>query len=58
MCCVRQEHHADSFDYSVHDTSKWEEFKLIDIKPKERGEYDVDIKIEFCGVCGSDVRFL
>ncbi|KJA26757.1 hypothetical protein HYPSUDRAFT_63543 [Hypholoma sublateritium FD-334 SS-4] len=42
--------------YAVHDTAKWEDFKLIDIKPKPRGEYDVDIKIEYCGVCGSDVH--
>ncbi|KAF9445944.1 NADPH-dependent alcohol dehydrogenase [Macrolepiota fuliginosa MF-IS2] len=42
--------------YAVCDTSKWNEFQLIDFKPKPAGEFDVDIKIEFCGVCGSDVH--
>jgi len=41
---------------SVEDTQKWEEFKLIEFTPKPMGEHDVDIKIEFCGVCGSDVH--
>ena len=40
---------------SVHDPKNWTEFKLIDFKPKTFGEYDIDIKIEYCGVCGSDV---
>lgn len=43
------------WDDSIHDTSKWEDFRVVDIKPKPRGDYDVDIKIEYCGVCGSDV---
>ncbi|KAF8970344.1 NADPH-dependent alcohol dehydrogenase [Flammula alnicola] len=42
--------------YAVEDTKEWESFKLIDFKPKPQGDYDVDIKIEFCGVCGSDVH--
>ncbi|KAF5318619.1 hypothetical protein D9619_010971 [Psilocybe cf. subviscida] len=35
--------------YAIGDTNDWENFKLIDIKPKPKGDYDVDIKIEFCG---------
>ncbi|KAF4616361.1 hypothetical protein D9613_008842 [Agrocybe pediades] len=42
--------------YAVEDTENWEKFKLIDFQPKPMGEHDVDIKIEFCGVCGSDVH--
>lgn len=39
--------------YAVHDTSKWTEFKVIDFQPKTADEYDVDIAIEYCGICGS-----
>lgn len=28
---------------------------MIDFKPKPPGDYDVDLKVEYCGVCGSDV---
>lgn len=40
---------------SIHDIKKWNDFKLIDFQPKAFEDYDVDIKIEYCGVCGSDV---
>lgn len=43
---------------SVHDTKHWEQFKVIDFEPKKAEDYDIDIKIEFCGVCGSDVGAL
>ena len=41
---------AASFDLlgSVHDTSKWTEFKVIDFTPKTFDEKDVDIKIDYC----------
>ncbi|KAH8831127.1 GroES-like protein [Flagelloscypha sp. PMI_526] len=42
--------------YAVHDTSKWTEFKLIEFQPKTFEADDVDIKVECCGVCGSDVH--
>ncbi|KAK2460058.1 hypothetical protein APHAL10511_007935 [Amanita phalloides] len=42
--------------YAVHDTNNWDKFQIIDFKPKEPSEYDVDIKIEYCGVCASDVH--
>jgi len=42
--------------YAVHDTDKWTDFKVIDFKPKTAEDYDIDIKIEYCGVCGSDVH--
>jgi hypothetical protein len=41
---------------SVHDTQKWDQFKVIDFKPKAPEDYDIDVKIEYCGICGSDVR--
>lgn len=42
--------------YAIHDIKKWNDFKLIDFQPKAFEDYDVDIKIEYCGVCGSDVH--
>ncbi|KAF8639289.1 hypothetical protein AX17_001600 [Amanita inopinata Kibby_2008] len=42
--------------YAIHDTKHWDEFQVIDFKPKEPGDYDIDIKIEYCGVCASDVH--
>ncbi|KAK0489498.1 NADPH-dependent alcohol dehydrogenase [Armillaria luteobubalina] len=42
--------------YAVHDTLKWTEFKVIDFTPKTFGEEDVDVKIDYCGVCGSDLH--
>lgn len=42
----------------MHDTKNWDQFKLIDFKPKEIEDKDIDIRIEFCGVCGSDVSAL
>ncbi|KAG6918735.1 hypothetical protein DXG01_012220 [Tephrocybe rancida] len=40
--------------YAIHDTKNWDKFKVIDFEPKRAEDYDVDIKIEYCGVCGSD----
>lgn len=42
--------------YAVHDVQRWTEFKVIDFKPKTADEYDVDISIQYCGICGSDVH--
>lgn len=43
---------------SIHDKKDWDQFQIIDFKPKQPGDYDIDIKIQYCGVCGSDVRIL
>jgi threonine dehydrogenase-like Zn-dependent dehydrogenase len=40
---------------SVKDTKKWDQLEVIDYTPKQKGDRDVDIKIECCGVCASDV---
>ncbi|KAF8880464.1 GroES-like protein [Gymnopilus junonius] len=42
--------------YAIEDTSDWEKFKLIEFEPKPFGDTDVEIKIHYCGVCGSDVH--
>ncbi|KII92544.1 hypothetical protein PLICRDRAFT_172621 [Plicaturopsis crispa FD-325 SS-3] len=42
--------------YAVESEKTWDEFKVIDFKPKTFGDDDVEIKISCCGVCGSDVH--
>ena len=42
--------------HSVHNTDHWDQLKLMNFQPKQFGDYDIDIKIEYCGVCGSDVH--
>ncbi|KAF5329857.1 hypothetical protein D9611_013401 [Ephemerocybe angulata] len=42
--------------YAVHDTKLWDQFKVTDFKPKGMEDKDIDIKIEYCGVCGSDIH--
>uniref|UniRef100_A0A8H7XQM4 Enoyl reductase (ER) domain-containing protein n=1 Tax=Psilocybe cubensis TaxID=181762 RepID=A0A8H7XQM4_PSICU len=42
--------------YAIEDTSKSYDFKLIEYQPKPLGDFDVDIKIAFCGVCGTDIH--
>jgi alcohol dehydrogenase (NADP+) len=42
--------------YAVHDTKKYNEFKVIDFTPKTLEADDVEISIHYCGVCASDVH--
>ncbi|SCV73976.1 BQ2448_6406 [Microbotryum intermedium] len=42
--------------YAIHDTNKYTEFEVIDFMPKTFGDYDIEIKINCCGVCSSDVH--
>ncbi|KAF6751864.1 NADPH-dependent alcohol dehydrogenase [Ephemerocybe angulata] len=42
--------------YAVHDTKLWDQFKVTDFEPKGMEDKDIDIKIEYCGVCGSDMH--
>ncbi|KAI9669201.1 MAG: hypothetical protein M1817_004743 [Caeruleum heppii] len=49
--------YPDTFEgYMVTSQEKWDQFTKQEFKPKPFGDYDVDIKIECCGVCGSDVH--
>ncbi|CDK27409.1 unnamed protein product [Kuraishia capsulata CBS 1993] len=41
--------------YAVHDVKEWNHPKYTAYKPKTLDDYDVDIEIECCGVCGSDL---
>lgn len=44
--------------YAIHDEKKWSDFEVIDVKPKQWEEEDVDIAITHCGICGSDIHTL
>ncbi|KIY04144.1 uncharacterized protein Z520_00836 [Fonsecaea multimorphosa CBS 102226] len=44
----------EGFVVSSHE--KWQEFSKQPLKAKQFGDRDVDIEIECCGVCGSDVH--
>ncbi|RMZ87709.1 hypothetical protein DV736_g5064, partial [Chaetothyriales sp. CBS 134916] len=55
--------YPDTFEaFVISDQKKWTEFKKQEvcetkkIKPKKFGDNDIDIKIECCGVCGSDLH--
>ncbi|CAK7241692.1 MAG: putative secondary metabolism biosynthetic enzyme [Sporothrix thermara] len=42
--------------FQVESPETWTELHKNEFQPKPFGDYDVDIKIEACGVCGSDVH--
>ncbi|KAK1765584.1 NADP-dependent alcohol dehydrogenase [Phialemonium atrogriseum] len=42
--------------FQVNGPETWLEFNKNEFDPKPFGDYDVDVKIECCGVCGSDVH--
>lgn len=44
------------YNVSIRDTKNWEKLEVIDFKPKRFEDYDIDIKIEYCGVSGADVH--
>lgn len=39
--------------YAIADTNKWTDFKVIDFDLKTPEDDDVDVDIQFCGVCVS-----
>jgi len=44
--------------FQVNNAATWLEFHKNEYKLKPFGDYDVDIKIQACGICGSDVHTL
>ncbi|KAI0416020.1 alcohol dehydrogenase [Xylaria grammica] len=49
--------YPDEFEgFMINEIGKHQDFKKQSFKPKKFGEHDIDIKIECCGVCGSDVH--
>ncbi|GAW26595.1 putative alcohol dehydrogenase [Rosellinia necatrix] len=49
--------YPDEFEgFMINELGKYQDFKKQHFKPKAFSENDIDIKIECCGVCGSDVH--
>ncbi|KAL8806062.1 MAG: hypothetical protein Q9182_001594 [Xanthomendoza sp. 2 TL-2023] len=49
--------YPDTFEgFMVQSQDDWKTFKKQEFKPKKFQERDIDIEIECCGVCGSDVH--
>ncbi|KAI4272934.1 MAG: hypothetical protein LQ337_004978 [Flavoplaca oasis] len=49
--------YPDTFEgFMVQSQDDWTNFKKQEFKPKKFQERDIDIEIECCGVCGSDVH--
>lgn len=42
----------------MQDRDKWNEFTVLEFKPKTFQPQDVELAITHCGVCGSDVHTL
>ncbi|SMN22990.1 similar to Saccharomyces cerevisiae YMR318C ADH6 NADPH-dependent medium chain alcohol dehydrogenase with broad substrate specificity [Maudiozyma saulgeensis] len=50
-------HYPESFDgIGVVDQADWKHPKRVVFQPKKFDDYDIDVKIECCGVCGSDIH--
>ncbi|KLU86596.1 hypothetical protein MAPG_05608 [Magnaporthiopsis poae ATCC 64411] len=51
--------YPDTFEgFCVDSPKTWNKFYKHELKPKPFEEHDIDVKIEACGVCGSDVHTL
>ncbi|KAM6506965.1 hypothetical protein FALCPG4_018777 [Fusarium falciforme] len=47
----------DSFEgFGIPSAEEWNSPKRITFKPKPLEDYDIDVKIVACGVCGSDLH--
>lgn len=46
--------------YAIHSTEgeSWHKFKVIDFESKPFKDDDVEISINYCGICSSDVHTL
>ncbi|KFA68918.1 hypothetical protein S40285_05441 [Stachybotrys chlorohalonatus IBT 40285] len=42
--------------FAIPSAKEWDQPKRFEFKPKPFGDYDIDVKIIACGVCGSDVH--
>jgi hypothetical protein len=55
--CLLTMPYPDKFTgFQVNGPETWLEFHKNEFQPKPFGDYDVDVKIECCGVCASDVH--
>ena len=51
--------YPDTFEgFCVDSPETWNQFRRAELKPKPFGDRDVDVEVECCGVCGSDVHTL
>lgn len=49
--------YPDTFTgFCVDGPDTWNKFHKAELKPKPFGDHDIDVQIEACGVCGSDVH--
>ncbi|KAK3384559.1 chaperonin 10-like protein [Lasiosphaeria ovina] len=49
--------YPDTFDGFCVDSAKtWNQFRRAELQPKPFESHDVDVQIECCGVCGSDIH--
>lgn len=49
--------YPDTFEgFCVDSPKTWNKFQKTELKPKPFGDSDIDVQIECCGVCGSDVH--
>ena len=44
--------------FRVKDHKNWSTFEKQDFEPKKFDQNDIDVRIEACGVCGSDGEWL
>ena len=44
--------------YGASSAEAWRNLQLMQFQPKPFEDYDVDIEIDWCGVCGSDLHTL
>ncbi|KAK3902141.1 chaperonin 10-like protein [Staphylotrichum tortipilum] len=49
--------YPDTFEgFAIPAADQWTQPQRIEFKPKPFGDYDIDVKITCCGVCGSDLH--
>lgn len=49
--------YPDTFEgFTVDGPKSWNKFTKRELTPKKFGEHDIDVQIDACGVCGSDVH--
>lgn len=42
--------------FAIHDSVNFSDAKKIEFKPRAFGDKDVEVKVDHCGICGSDVH--
>lgn len=49
--------YPDTFTgYCVDSPKTWNEFQKATLTPKPFGDHDINVEIDACGLCGSDVH--